>query len=66
MSRGERALVVGRRVERRVAGRDARLAQVERDDGAAIAMYSTILFIVETSLSGFFGSGARQTSAVER
>jgi hypothetical protein len=29
-------------------------------------MYSTILFIVETSLSGFFGSGARQTSAVER
>ena len=29
-------------------------------------MYSTILFIVDTSLSGFFGSGERQTSAVER
>ena len=29
-------------------------------------MYSTTLFIVDTSLSGFFGSGERHTSAVER
>ena len=31
-----------------------------------MAMYSTTLFIVETSLSGFFGSGERHTSAVDR
>ncbi len=29
-------------------------------------MYSIVLFIVETSLSGFFGSGESPTSAVER
>ena len=29
-------------------------------------MYSIVLFIVETSLSGFFGSGERPTSAVDR
>ncbi|BBY51319.1 hypothetical protein MARA_47870 [Mycolicibacterium arabiense] len=34
--------------------------------GADIAMYSTTLFIVDTSFSGFFGSGDRQTSAVDR
>ena len=28
-------------------------------------MYSMVLFMVETSLSGFFGSGQRPTSAVE-
>ena len=28
-------------------------------------MYSIVLFIVETSLSGFFGSGDSPTSAVE-
>ena len=28
-------------------------------------MYSMVLFIVETSLSGFFGSGHSPTSAVE-
>ena len=34
--------------------------------GRAMAMYSTTLFMDETSLRGFFGSGERQTSAVER
>ncbi len=29
-------------------------------------MYSMILFIVETSLSGLCGSGERATSAVDR
>ena len=29
-------------------------------------MYSIVLFIVDTSLSGFFGSGERPTSAVDR
>ena len=28
-------------------------------------MYSTILFIVDTSFNGFLGSGARPTSAVD-
>ena len=34
--------------------------------GRDIAMYSTILFIVDTSLKAVFGSGARQTSDVAR
>jgi hypothetical protein len=34
--------------------------------GRPIAMYSMILFMVDTSLSGLSGSGERQTSAVDR
>ncbi len=34
--------------------------------GRPMAMYSTTLFMDETSLRGFFGSGDRQTSAVDR
>ena len=33
--------------------------------GSSKAMYSIDLFIVDTSLSGFFGSGDRPTSAVD-
>jgi hypothetical protein len=34
--------------------------------GRLIAMYSMILFMVDTSLSGLRGSGERHTSAVDR
>ena len=34
--------------------------------GFPIAMYSTTLFMVDRSLKAFFGSGAMQTSAVDR
>ena len=34
--------------------------------GSSNAMYSMVLFIVDTSFSGFFGSGDRPTSAVDR
>lgn len=34
--------------------------------GRPIAMYSMILFMVDTSFSGLSGSGARQMSAVAR
>ena len=34
--------------------------------GTANAMYSIVLFIVDKSFSGFFGSGHNPRSAVER
>ena len=58
--------VVGLDVNRRRRRGHPRLPQVESDHRQPEAMYSIVLFIVDTSLSGFFGSGDRPTSAVDR
>ena len=64
---GELGLVVGPARRRAASPAETRASRRSNETiGRDIAMYSMILFMVDTSLSGLIGSGERQTSAVDR
>lgn len=58
--------IPGCHVDSGVPGRDPGLLQVESNDRQGECLYSMVLFIVETSLSGLSGSGEIPISALER
>ncbi len=59
--------VVGLHIHRRRRPADTRVScRSNATTGSSKAMYSMDLFIVDKSLSGFFGSGERPMSAVDR
>ena len=68
LGQGRRVVVdvVGPHVDGRRLPTDTRVSRRSKaSTGSSNAMYSIVLFIVDTSLSGFLGSGDRPTSAVD-